>query len=204
MRPSLIVLSGIQTRVVRDVEPTYVASAIGVAVAAGSLLFAVHADQRSRRSLALAEANDRRDRARHQRERSADLEIVGADYRALPPDRNRRYNARIRNIGAAPARHVRVWIVDGGDSKPIRLFAHRFYNADLTIPPDEMLTVELDVGAALLRNSLRFCLAWTDDAGEWLADGPMCPGPPHPMSGSTLVRSPDAQPKRRGAEPLGV
>jgi hypothetical protein len=180
------------------------AAIVAAAAAVASALYAASADFRSRRAVELAESVDQRERERHDRERSAELEIVAAGFLTSGRHGNRKYGARVRNIGAAVARRARVWIVDGHDEEPLGLLAHRSYAADLTIKPDDDLEVELDLGAAQVTDRLRFCVSWTDATGDYVADGPMCPRSRDLFLSPTLVRWPDAKPPRREKPPAGV
>ena len=178
-----------------------IGSAVAIVGTVANLLYTRRADGRAREALSLAKNADERDRDRHEREMRADLEIVAAMYAALPPHRNRRYRAHLRNLGAAAARRVRVWIVDGENETPIGLLASSHYPADLTIEPGGDATVDLELGASLVSNLLRFQLSWTDGTGDWLADGPMCP---KSTEMSKLVRWSAAKPPRLGTRPEGV
>lgn len=115
-----------------------------------------------------------RERERHLRERSAELEIVEASF-SDHEDKVRTYIVDVRNFGAASARRVNAVIVDGANLEPIGLLAYRYYAAAITIAPGEVLRLPVEVGLGLWSRSLRFRLFWSDDAGDHEVDGPMCP-----------------------------
>lgn len=132
-------------------------------------------------SCLIAIRTDRRDRARHDRERRAELEVVAARFDDWG-GKVRTYTVRVRNVGASVGRKVKAVIVDGEDPKPIGLMSHEFLHSDLTIPPGETVELEVEIGMGLLSKLLRFRLAWSDDVGDREADGPMCPRQFHPNS----------------------
>ena len=133
------------------------------------------------------------------------MEVIAVSSSVQGRHNNRVYiGARVRNRGAAAARHVRVWIVDGDDDTPIGYLDQRHRAADVTIEAKENLEVEMNVGAAMVTTSLRYRLAWRDDLGEWVSDGPMCPRRTQPHFDSALIQPPDAKPKRPGKPPPGV
>jgi hypothetical protein len=151
-----------------------------------------------------AEQSESRDKARFAAEQGAELEIIEAAFEAYPPHGNRTYRARMRNVGSAPARNVRVWIVDGENPNPLGLLEYRDYVSAITVTPGEPRIVDLGIGAAVVTNSLRFVYSWTDGLGDFVGDGPMCPRTEHPVFGFALVRWPNALPRRPGKPPKGV
>jgi hypothetical protein len=165
------------------------ATHISVAIAAAALVFAYsenrrarRADDRERRSEERAEraeeraerAEERAERAEERaeraerREESADLHV---DHHSTQRTTHREYgerrivNARLRNLGNAPARRIRAWLVDDDDARVSTIAGD---GRHLTIARgDEPVPLEVKLGEAYLDDPSRFRwrVEWHDGTG---------------------------------------